>query len=369
MKRQLLIQKLLIPLSAAFLLLTFLISVAAIGEHRYELHHPAYARHWMARLLGEEIRSCDADDWENVSTIPTGGDGGVTNILVMGRDANAGLTDVMILASLNADAHTVSLLQLPRDTYADYTSKSYKKLNGAYRTLGGVGVSEFLSHHLGVSVDRYICVDLAVFREIVDTLGGVPIDIPEDMDYDDPAQALHIHLKKGPQTLNGEQAQMFVRYRSGYVQADLGRMDAQKIFLAALAKQLKSTMTLARAADLACSCFGKVKTNLTLRECISCTRALMDVDLSAISMSTLRGEDVRPASGGAWYYIVNRQGAEEQLRQMFDPVGTFDPDRVFTNPSRQEYQNIYLSTSPHYRAQSHTADEWIDGSHAPARIS
>ncbi|MBQ7337718.1 MAG: LCP family protein [Clostridia bacterium] len=369
MKRELLARRLILPILTAFLILAPLLGVAVVGEHRYEVRHPAYAKHMMARLLGEESAECDADNWESMEEIPVGGDGGVTNILVLGRDAAAGLTDVMMLVSLDADQHSLSILQLPRDTYANYTRNNYKKLNGAYRELGGAALAEFLSHHMGVDVDRYLCIDLAVFGEIVDTLGGVSINIPADMDYDDPTQSLHIHLDAGEQVLNGEQAQMFVRFRSGYTQADLGRMDAQKLFLAALAKQVKSTLTLGRAAELACSCFGKVKTNLSLRECISCARALMDVDLTAVSMSTLQGEAVKPKSGGAWYYILNREGAAEQLAQMFDQTGEFDPDRIFTNASRSEYQNIYLSSASRFAPKAHTAQDLLDGALAPARIS
>jgi anionic cell wall polymer biosynthesis LytR-Cps2A-Psr (LCP) family protein len=222
---------------------------------------------------------------------------------------------------------------------------------------------------MGICVDRYVCVDLSVFGEIVDKLGGVSMHVPSDMDYDDPVQGLHIHLKKGDQILNGTQAQMFVRYRSGYTRADLGRMDAQKLFLASLAKQMKSTLTFKRAAELACSCFGKVKTNMTMRECVSCVRMLMDVELDAIQMATLIGEDVRPREGGAWYYILNRASARAQIEQMLGLCGEFDPDGVFTNPKKSEYQRIYLSEDGRFLEETRSAKDLIEGNFAAARIS
>ena len=289
--------------------------------------------------------------------------------MILGRDAKAGLTDVIILLSLDVENNAMQLVQLPRDTYANYTSKNYKKLNGAYRTLGGVGMTEFLKKHLGVPVDRYVCVDLAVFSELVDALGGVPIHIPADMDYDDPAQSLHIHLDAGDQVLSGEQAQMFVRFRSGYASADLGRMDAQKLFLAALAKQVKSTLTVSKAAELAANCFGKLKTNLTLRECIGCVRAMMDLELQAVSMTTLAGESATPKSGGAWYYILNREAATAQLKDAFGEADAFDPEGVFTNASNSAYQSIYNAPASRYQTGQHSAQELLDGSLIPARIS
>ncbi len=366
MKRKLIAQRLILPILVAFLILAPLLGAAAVEEHRYEVRHPAYARHLCERLLGQGE---DTDDWGGVQEIPVGGDGGVTNILVLGRDREAGLTDVMMLMSLDADAHSLRILQIPRDTYADYTRENYKKLNGAYRKLGGKGLAEFLSRNLGAPVDRYVCVDLAVFGEIVDILGGVPINIPADMDYDDPDQDLHIHLDAGQQTLDGKQAEMFVRFRSGYVQADVGRMDAQKLFLAALASHIKKTMTIGRAVDLACKCFGKVKTDLSLRECISLARVLMDVEIEDIHMSTLQGEAIKPKAGGAWYYILNREAARRQLSDAFGDDVNFDPDRVFTDAGRTDYQNIYLANATRYRVGTHTAGDLLDGKLAPARLS
>lgn len=370
MKKELWFRRLLLPILVAFILLTPLLGAAVVGEHHYAVQHPAYAKHMMARLLREENAADCTDDWSELSRgIPTGGDGGVTNILVMGRDAAAGLTDVMMLVSLDADAHTLQVLQIPRDTYVKYTSKNYKKINGAYRALGGVGLSEFISHHMGIDVDGYVCMDLSVFGEVVDTLGGVPMDVPADMDYDDPAQSLHIHLNQGKQCLTGQQAQMFVRFRSGYAQADLGRIDAQKLFLAALAKQVKTTLTVPKAVELACTCFGKVKTNLSLRQCISCVRALMEVQLSAIQMTTLIGEAPTPVSGGAWYYILNRNGVAEQLSALCGGVRPFDPEEVFTDRKREEYQSIYLSDASRFRGKFRSAQDLLDGTFSPTRIS
>jgi LCP family protein required for cell wall assembly len=369
MKTNFVARRLILPILSAFLLLAPLLGVAVVGEHRFEVRHPAYAKHLCAKILGEELAWENSDDWEHMEEIPVGGDGGVTNILVMGRDSAAGLTDVMMLLSLNADEHSVSLLQLPRDTYAGYTDKNYKKLNGAYRKLGGRGLVEFLNRNMGIDIDRYVCLDLAVFSEVVDALGGVPMNVPSDMDYDDPAQNLHIHLNAGEQILNGEQAQMFVRFRSGYASADIGRMNAQKMFLAALAKRAKSSLTVSRVAEIACSCFGKIKTDLTLRECISCAKALVDVDLNNISMGMLQGESVKPQQGGAWYYVLNRECAISQLRDMFGSVGKFDPDHVFTNTSRADYQNVYLASASRYTTGMHTADELLKERESFAQVS
>ena len=76
-----------------------------------------------------------------------GANGGYRNFLLLGRDRASGLTDVIMLASINTDERSVTVVQIPRDTYARYTDGSYKKLNGAMSSLGGASeLCKLLSH-------------------------------------------------------------------------------------------------------------------------------------------------------------------------------------------------------------------------------
>lgn len=93
---------------------------------------------------------------------------------------------------------------------------------------------------LGINIDHYVKIDLDAFRKIVDTVGGVEVDVPQDMDYEDPVQDLYIHLDAGLQTLNGEQAEQLVRFRK-YPTGDEGRIEVQQLFLKALAEKVLSS--------------------------------------------------------------------------------------------------------------------------------
>jgi len=161
--------------------------------------------------------------------------------LILGKDKVSGLCDVIMIGSVDPVGDSAILLQIPRDTYAVYSEKGYRKLNGALNTLGAEGFCEFISKNFGVAIDGYLLFDLEVFKRAVDAIGGVDVDLPFDMDYDDPYQGLSIHLDAGRQHLDGAEAEKFVRYRSGYVRGDLGRLDAQKIFMSALFKKLLET--------------------------------------------------------------------------------------------------------------------------------
>lgn len=378
MRRKLLAKALIIPLLTAFLLLAPLVGAAVVGEHRYAHAHPAYGQRLLAKILGEEdvLGECQEEDdfsaldGTTLDPISTGKTGGRINILVIGRDQIAGLTDVMMLLSLNPTDHSVGLLQIPRDTYAAYTRNSYRKINGAYARLQGDGLTAFVRDNMAIPVDHYVCVNLSVLGEMVNAIGGVRLTIPQDMDYDDPEQGLHIHLKAGEQVLDGDTAKMFVRFRSGYAMADVGRMDAQKLFLSALARQVKENLTIPQMITLIGQCFGKVKTNMSLRECIGCIKEMWKVDLSSLHMTTLPGGTARmQGKSGAWYYILNREATVALLERDVGLTGEFDPGRVFEGTGKPSFETIYQAPASAYTAHSYTAQEALDGDIHIKRIS
>ena len=94
---------------------------------------------------------------------------------------------------------------------------------------------------MGFEPDFQVVVEWEAVGEIVDAMGGVWFDVPRKMDYEDPYQDLSIHLDKGYQLLNGEQAMGVVRFRdgaNGYKTGDLGRIETQQAFLKAMVEQL-----------------------------------------------------------------------------------------------------------------------------------
>ena len=366
MKRKLTAKALIIPLIVAYFVLLPLLGAAVIGEHRYERNHPAYMSHLWHRMLGDE----ESIAWTGgADDLPAGAKNGQFNILVVGKDRAAGLTDVIMLASLNTEQQRLQLLQIPRDTYANYTDRDYKKINGAYAALGGEGLTRFLSESMGVDIDHYVCVDLDVLGEMVDMMGGIHMNVPCDMDYDDPDQNLHIHIKAGEQILDGQAAQSFVRFRSGYALADVGRMDAQKLFMSSLAKQAKEKLSLAQTVNLVCRCFSKVKTDMKLNDCIECVKHLRAVGMSSLHMATLPGESARAnGNSGAWYYILNREATELLLDKTVGVQKSFDPSTVFTNPKKSAFDAIYRASANRYQIHEYSAQDALDGSITVRRV-
>lgn len=270
-----------------------------------------------------------------------------TNFLIMGKDEASGLYDVIMLVSYNATRSEIGVVQIPRDTYAEFTESSYKKLNGAVSALGGEReFCEFLSNALSVNIDHYISLDLYSVGEIVDVLGGVEVEVPFDMNYEDATQGLSIHLKKGKNILDGEAARKFVRYRSGYLEGDLGRMDAQKLFLAALVKKLKSDVSVFEIGAILAAVSDNIKMNVPMANVIPLAKQIMNIPAENVKFVTLAGEGAVAKASGASYYVISRPSAIKILNEILGAKVTeenFDKDRVFLNERYDSFCDIYNS--------------------------
>lgn len=186
------------------------------------------------------------------------------NILVLGVNQN--LTDTIMLVSLDTKNRHVDLIWVPRDTYFyrdGYYSEAERKINAAYRknpVNSAKAVSEVL---LGIPINYYVVLDFEGVAKIIDDMGGVPMDIPFDMRYNDPYDKppLHINIKKGEQILDGKTAVEFLRYRKGYIEGDLGRIKAQQQFMTNAFKQCISF----DLPKIARSVFNNVTSDVSLK--------------------------------------------------------------------------------------------------------
>ncbi len=292
----------------------------------------------------------------------------VFNFLVMGLDKKNANTDVIMIVNLDVEKKTVSIVQLPRDTYierdgsggrintvyAHYWYQAPSNCNSKEQCRYAMEkTAESIEAALCVQIDYYALVYLDVFKEVVDGIGGVYMNVPEDMYYvdDTPGEELYVDLKAGPQTLTGEQAEQFIRFRSGYITADIGRLDAQKMFISALLKQLKSDLTLSKAVNVAKSVIGNTVTDVSVADAQYYIKQIAEIDLSKMTMLTMAGEGCQTATSGAWMYSVNRKAALDTVNKYLNvyyediPDSIFDSGRRFTNDEDSVLLGIYESNS------------------------
>ena len=240
------------------------------------------------------------------------------NILLYGVDNDAGGSDTNMLMRFDAENKKVDVVSLPRDTLMS----NGHKLNSSYNNGGTEKLRSNIEDMLGVPVDFYVSVDLKGFITLINQIGGVDFDVPEDMDYDDPYQDLHIHFKAGLQHLNGQQAMEVVRFRhnndnTGYGgRQDIGRIGTQQAFLKTVAQKL---MKLENVPAMAETFLKYVKTDLTLGNLMwLANQALSMGGMDAISFATL------PGDGSGWYkgmsvYALDPEQVLEMTNSMLNP--------------------------------------------------
>ncbi|WP_406727242.1 LCP family protein [Streptomyces sp. GD-15H] len=214
---------------------------------------------WADSKLNREV------DLSLVLDRPEAGKG--TNYLIVGSDSRAGLTDEQkknlhtgsaegkrtdSMMILHTGSNGSTLISLPRDSNVEIptfkgsdSGKTYQgtgrqvKLNAAYAEDGPELLVRTVEFNTGLHIDHYVEIGFAGFANIVDAVGGVEMDIPQDI-KDTKSGA---DLKKGKQTLNGEEALAFVRTRYALAGSDLDRTKNQQKFLSALAGQVATPAT------------------------------------------------------------------------------------------------------------------------------
>lgn len=153
---------------------------------------------------------------------------------VNGFSSNEGSnTDTILYVDISgAD---ITMVAIPRDVWMD--DMGYR-INSMYDLRGAEGLRRRVEAILGVPIDYYAVIKLDVFQNLVDALGGVEINVPYDMDYDDNAGNVHIHIKAGPQHMDGHTASQFIRFRQS-LRGDIDRIDNVKRLAYAIMQRAK----------------------------------------------------------------------------------------------------------------------------------
>ena len=240
-------------------------------------------------------------------------------VLISGVDDGNGGADTNILVAFDAADGDIHCVSIPRDS-AFYVNGTNKKINYAYNKGGVKLLADSLSEGLGIPVDYTVEVDLQGFVQLVDAIGGVDFNVPLDMNYDDPYQDLSIHISKGPQTLNGQDALGVVRFRhnndgTGYGNEDLGRIGTQQAFLKAVARQMLQLENIDKVSEFVRIFNKHVKTDLSLGNLAWLGKEALSMGLDKITFSTLPGQ----WDGAQSRYILDQAAVLELINASLNP--------------------------------------------------
>ena len=333
-------------------------------------------------LMGDGAKVTETDEYGNVIEKDVIVNENSYNFLVVARDQASGLTDVMMIVNYNIDDQSVAIMQLPRDTYVEVEDHSYHKLNGVFsyfynqyeygtkdRELKALdNFADFLTENLYIEIHYSAYMDLDGFGDIVDAVGGVEMYVPQNMYYEDRNQGLYINLREGWQTLDGDKAEQFVRYRSGYATADIGRQDAQKIFMTAFIDKVTGSLNLNnldKLTNLATTVSDSIRTNLSVNDIVYFGKYFVGlggkekVNLKNVVMVTMPG---RAFSYYGSYYSMNKESVVNIIDEYFNIYnfsvkGYFDKNTVFLPDDSDDASAIYNKPAEEFKTNIYNADE------------
>lgn len=281
---------------------------------------------------------------------PRGGDGerkskDYWTVLVLGRDTGGGgNTDTMLLASYDVTNQKATVMSIPRDTMVN-VPWDIKRINSVYNYYGGGerGIQHLykeISQLVGFEPDFQVVVEWDAVGEIVDAIGGVYFDVPQDMNYDDPYQDLHIHQTAGYRLLSGDDAMQVLRYRhdnrkngvtKGYPDGDLGRIKTQQAFLKAMVEQLLRPKNMTKVGPLIEAFNKNVETDMSFQNILwfgqqAVMGGLKTEDVNFVTMPNRAKYAYSRSVGNMQSYVV--PNAKELLALVNNELSPFS--EVFT---------------------------------------
>lgn len=192
-------------------------------------------------------------------------------------------TDTILFVSIIGNR--VRLISIPRDLYLP---EWQTKINAMYLFQGAEGLKRSVSAVVGLPIDYYAIINLEIFERLVDVLGGVSVNVPYRMDYQDCAADLVIDLHPGPQRLDGAQAAGLVRFRQT-PRGDLDRLDNLKTLAHAMLARLKELNLWAVGVlpALIDTFFAEVETNASPALAAQLLPRLAQLELHAATLPTV----------------------------------------------------------------------------------
>jgi polyisoprenyl-teichoic acid--peptidoglycan teichoic acid transferase len=219
---------------------------------------------------------------------------GEANILVVGMDSAGGShrSDTIMIVHVNPNDKTVSVVSIPRDTIMEVPGVGLTKVNHSF-AYGGTNLTKrTLEDFFNIKIPFTVAINMDGLAKIIDTLGGLTINVEKRMYYVDYAGGLFVDLYPGIQHLNGRQALGYVRFRHDAT-GDIGRIVRQQKFVQALANRIITKKNVLSAPKVIISLLSNVNTNMQVRQILGMSLSMrQSFDMGGIKTTSLPGEPV-----------------------------------------------------------------------------
>lgn len=281
--------------------------------------------------------------------------------LILGLDDASSNTDVIILFNYDGEKNSYSVLGIPRDTFFSPSPRPHK-INGYLASSNEedniplsrlTDFKDILSSSLGIRIDGAVSYTMDAIAGIVDALGGINVDVPINMSGTG-IDGKPIEINQGRQNLSGREAVFFLRYREGYALGDLGRMDAQKLFISSFIDKIKSGFNPEIAIKLLTYRSEGVITDINTVELLSfALKNIFKIKSVNGSFATLPGQALL-SDFGVSYYSLSKKASEEALVLLnFRILGNFDKE-CFFKAEWESFREVYDADTWKYKIYSDT---------------
>lgn len=275
---------------------------------------------------------------------------GAMNILLLGTDGRAGddaesvRTDTIVWVHLDGRTDHVSMLSFPRDLWVNIPGFGKNKINAAYsigeRRIGaGYGpalLKKTVSELTGLPIDHFVMINFQGFKKVIDTVGGIYIDVPKTIDddkypmdeYPGDVRTMKIHFDPGRQLMDSDRALIYARTR--HQDSDFGRNQRQQQVLMAIFDRVREQGLLSQLTNLdqyTSALSDYVRTDISRSQMLSL--ASMGSHLSPESIQrysigpTMVAEGREPVAENQRAYVLlltDRKALKQMVSQMVDPT-------------------------------------------------
>jgi polyisoprenyl-teichoic acid--peptidoglycan teichoic acid transferase len=285
-----------------------LIIIGGVSYYAYDIFHSAKnaANKIYQKLDTSKIKNTRAEDKIEITKDPF-------TILLAGVDnqgGGEGRSDVLLLLTVNPKTKQVYELSIPRDsrTYIPAAGKK-TKITESYSYGGIEAAIGAVNEIIDVPIDYYITTNFQGFEDIVDTLGGVKVDVPFTFKAQLTESLKWKTYQKGPMYLNGNEALGFVRMRKSDPQGDFGRNERQKQVIKAIIDKGTSFTSIPKIDNVLGDLGDNVKTNIPPSKLASFIQLYSNLKSSKINNLKLHGYD--QYINNIYYYIPERKSIDE----------------------------------------------------------
>jgi LCP family protein required for cell wall assembly len=208
------------------------------------------------------------------------------NVLVLGSQEDEGTSDTLILAHLDLDRHSATLVSIPRDTWVAVEGRDSMKINSVLGAGGPKLSANVVGKMTGAPIDATMVVQPEGAKQLVDAMGGLNVNVEKPMDYDDNYGNLHIHLKAGEQYLTGGQVLGYMRFRHD-AEGDFGRMRRQQQVVREIAHEMAQPAQWSKLPHLIVLARKDVQTELNDKQLTALVEAYHSVAQDDVRTLTL----------------------------------------------------------------------------------